>query len=294
MPYGLTLVRSQLFARIPYPTPDFTGQTVIVTGSNTGLGLEAARHLVRLGAKVILGVRTLSKGEAAAADILRSCNVSASHIAVWQLDMSHHGSIQAFAKRASTLEQLDAVILNAGVLHMDWSEINGVESHIAVNVIGTALLELLILPVLQHSARKTGKRGRMTVVGSDTMYTARPEDLLTPDPILDKLNTKGAINASPYYPMSKLLMFYMNRRIASDHPVDGRSNVIITVMTPGACVSDIFRDEVSLLQKIVMTIGSKLFARTTEVGGRTLVDAIKPEMAPIAHGKFLMDCIITE
>lgn len=57
---------SQLFVRIPYPTRDFTNETVIVTGANAGLGLEAARHFTRLNAaKVILAVRSISKGEAA-------------------------------------------------------------------------------------------------------------------------------------------------------------------------------------------------------------------------------------
>jgi retinol dehydrogenase-12 len=40
----------QQFTSLPYPTQNFTGKTVIVTGSNTGLGKEAARHIARLGA----------------------------------------------------------------------------------------------------------------------------------------------------------------------------------------------------------------------------------------------------
>jgi NAD(P)-dependent dehydrogenase (short-subunit alcohol dehydrogenase family) len=73
MGFMFDFLKSQLFFRLPYPTSNFGGQTVVVTGSNTGLGLEAARHIVRLGAdKVILAVRNTSKGEAAAQDILAS------------------------------------------------------------------------------------------------------------------------------------------------------------------------------------------------------------------------------
>jgi retinol dehydrogenase 12 len=62
MVYFLDLLYSQLLVKIPEQTSDFTNQTVIVTGSNTGLGLEAARLLLRLNAsKVILAVRTISK-----------------------------------------------------------------------------------------------------------------------------------------------------------------------------------------------------------------------------------------
>ena len=45
---SLGFLYSQLFITPSYPTRSFTGETVIVTGSNVGLGYEAARHFVRL------------------------------------------------------------------------------------------------------------------------------------------------------------------------------------------------------------------------------------------------------
>ncbi len=56
--------------QLPWPTTSFAEKTIIVTGANCGLGLEAARHFVRLGArKVVLGYRSVPKGEAAKEDI---------------------------------------------------------------------------------------------------------------------------------------------------------------------------------------------------------------------------------
>lgn len=63
-------LKSQLFYTPQKPEQPYEGKTVIVTGANTSLGLEATRHFVRLGAEtVIITCRTLSKGEAAKKDI---------------------------------------------------------------------------------------------------------------------------------------------------------------------------------------------------------------------------------
>jgi hypothetical protein len=89
--FAITIVKmgflySQLCVRLPYPSQSFNGQTVIVTGSNTGLGLEAARHFTRLGAsKVILAVRSISKGQEAQKSIEQTTH-RLGVCEVWQLD----------------------------------------------------------------------------------------------------------------------------------------------------------------------------------------------------------------
>lgn len=190
-------LQSQLLITLPIPTSDFSNQTVIVTGSNTGLGLEAARHLVRLGAaKVILAVRTTSKGETAKADIIQSCNVPASRVEVWQLDLADSKSIIGFAKRAETLERLDAAVLNAGILTSKWSVVNGLESTIAVNVVGSLLLGHLLLPTMRRSAAKTGLRGRLSFVGSDLQAMAQFKEAEKPGALMEILSDESLANMS--------------------------------------------------------------------------------------------------
>lgn len=63
-------------------------------------------------------------------------------------------------------------------------------------------------------------------------------------------------------------------------------------MSPGACKTDLFRDDVSVIVRAILNLVVNMVARTTEVGGRTLVDAVKPDLGVETHGKFLMDCTV--
>lgn len=158
-------IRAQL-QPIPYPTSTFTGQTVIITGSNSGLGLEAARHFLRLGvSKLILAVRSIQKGEAAKASLEASSDRN-NVIEVWLLDMLNYESILAFVSRCNTLDRLDVVVANAGVLKNTYEESGGTEITIKVNVIATFLLAIALFPALRKSTALTGHTGRIVVTSS--------------------------------------------------------------------------------------------------------------------------------
>ena len=116
MSFFLSFFYRHLFWSPPKPITSFEGKTVIFTGANTGLGKGAIRWLVTLGAQVIMAVRNLTKGEAAAADIRSNTRCAPDAIKVWQLDMSSYSSVVTFAERAKTeLPRLDALLANAGV-----------------------------------------------------------------------------------------------------------------------------------------------------------------------------------
>jgi NAD(P)-dependent dehydrogenase (short-subunit alcohol dehydrogenase family) len=88
----------------------------IVTGTNTGLGFEAAKHLVALGAaKVIMGVRIVNAGETAKAQ--SEVETGKANVAeVWTLDLTSYDSVKAFIKRVvAELDGIDALIENTGL-----------------------------------------------------------------------------------------------------------------------------------------------------------------------------------
>jgi NAD(P)-dependent dehydrogenase (short-subunit alcohol dehydrogenase family) len=188
-PWHLTIFNwlSSQFTTLPYPTRSWAGKTVVVTGANSAMGLEAARHFARLGADlVVLGVRSVERGEAARADILRTTGRPQESVQAWEVDLASHASVRAFAARAR--EELagrgggglDVVVGNAGVLLHEYATApdgGGDEMTIAVNVVGTLLLGVLLLPLLREtSVRKGGAETVLTTTGSFMHYiTAFPE-----------------------------------------------------------------------------------------------------------------------
>ena len=104
-----------------------------MTGANTGLGKEAARHFVRLRAsKVILACRSVVKGEEAKRDI-ESTTRCTGVLEVWPLDLADYESIKSFATRAEGLERLDVVLENAGVNTKSFKLVAGNEMNVAVS-----------------------------------------------------------------------------------------------------------------------------------------------------------------
>lgn len=118
--------------------PSFTGRSVVVTGANSGLGLITARELARVGAKVIVAVRNLDKGTAAAA------TMTGGTVEVRKLDLQDLASVHEFA---DTVETVDVLVNNAGIMAVPLSRTaDGFESQIGTNHLGHFALTNLLLP----------------------------------------------------------------------------------------------------------------------------------------------------
>lgn len=119
LPWLLALLHDRLRPP-PSPSPThLTHQTILITGSNTGVGFAAALKLVQLNAaRVILAVRSIEKGEDAKAKIERVTGREGV-VEVWECDMGDYGSLRGFVERMEReVEGLGVVVLNAGVARM--------------------------------------------------------------------------------------------------------------------------------------------------------------------------------
>jgi NAD(P)-dependent dehydrogenase (short-subunit alcohol dehydrogenase family) len=128
--------------------PDLHGRIFVVTGGNSGIGLEAVRELSRRGARVLLACRDLRRGQAALADILR--DVPAASVEETELDLASLASVRTFAARFSErFERLDALVNNAGVMAIPRRETaDGFEMQLGTNHLGHFALTGLLLPRL--------------------------------------------------------------------------------------------------------------------------------------------------
>lgn len=115
--------------------------------------------------KVILGCRSVGKGDAAKTDIEETTKRK-DVIEVWQVDLTSYESVKQFCARTRTLERLDAVVENAGLATPKFHEFEGMESTITVNGISTFLMALLLLPKLREHA-ESHVIPRLIIVASD-------------------------------------------------------------------------------------------------------------------------------
>ncbi|KAL8965689.1 MAG: hypothetical protein Q9183_003730 [Haloplaca sp. 2 TL-2023] len=163
----------QLLVSLPVPKTRFDGKTIIVTGSNVGLGLEAARHFGRLGAaRVILAVRDTEKGDTAKKSIDQTLRRSPSPVSVWQLDLSSYDSVKDFAARVDNeLDRVDVVCANAGIATGIFRITEQDESTITTNVVSTFLLAFLLLPKLKETARRFNTHPTLTITSSEVVST---------------------------------------------------------------------------------------------------------------------------
>jgi NAD(P)-dependent dehydrogenase (short-subunit alcohol dehydrogenase family) len=132
--------------------PDQSGRTAVVTGANTGLGLETAAVLAASGATVVLAVRNTDKGGAARATILE--RHPGADVSVQELDLSALSSVRAAAADlVEGHERIDLLINNAGVMYTPKSTTaDGFELQMGTNHLGHFALTGLLLPRLLETA----------------------------------------------------------------------------------------------------------------------------------------------
>jgi NAD(P)-dependent dehydrogenase (short-subunit alcohol dehydrogenase family) len=209
--------------------PDQSGRVVVVTGSNTGLGLDTARVLAERGAQVVLAVRNVDKGEAACGKIRQS--VPDAEVSTQLLDLGSLESVRtASAELRAAHPRVDLLINNAAVAFPPKTTTpDGFELQFATNHLGHFALTGLLL------------ENMLGVDGARVVVVASLDHKLGGAIHFDDLQWERRYSSALAYAQSKLanLMFcyeFHRRLVKSGAP-------LMTVAAhPGYTKSDLFRN----------------------------------------------------
>jgi NAD(P)-dependent dehydrogenase (short-subunit alcohol dehydrogenase family) len=236
--------------------PDLTGKVAIVTGANSGLGLEASRVLARVGAHVVMAVRSVARGSAAAGEIRAGApEVS---LAVTPLDLADLASVRSFAEGfLAAHDRLDMLLNNAGVMGIPYRKTSdGFEMQFGTNYLGHFALTGLLMPLLLKTP------GARVVTVSSSMHTIGRIRF-------DDLNGERSYGKWRAYAQSKLadllFAYELQRRL-----VAAGSSVISVAAHPGYAATNLQRVgpqmEGSRIAIRFIPVGSRLFAQSAAMG----------------------------
>jgi NAD(P)-dependent dehydrogenase (short-subunit alcohol dehydrogenase family) len=217
---------------------NLTGQRALVTGANSGLGLETAIVLAKLGASVALACRSPAKCRAAADDV-RSTAAHGADVSTWTLDTSSLASVRAFAADflAASDAPLDMFFQNAGVASAGvWAagsptlplSVDGIEAVFAANHVGHALLYGLL-----EARLRAAPVARVVLTSSashfDTYSYGVATDLAT---LNSPLERSGAAILNPYG-QSKLVQILWAQEATRRLALENVSSVYVNALHPG-------------------------------------------------------------
>lgn len=223
--------------------PDQTGRTVLVTGANSGLGLRTAQVLAAKGAHVIMGCRSVQRGEAARRTVQGSAEVL-------ELDLADLGAVRAAAEK---VESLDVLINNAGIMAVPYGRTaDGFERQFGTNHLGHAALTWLLLPALRQ------RPGARVVTVASLAHQYGRMDFDDPNWERRSYSYRGS------YGQSKLANILFARELERRSP-----EVTSIAAHPGVTVTDLTNNMAAAHNSLLLRIGgriSHLFSQSVEMG----------------------------
>ncbi|KAJ3785145.1 hypothetical protein GGU10DRAFT_313593 [Lentinula aff. detonsa] len=261
---------------------DLTGKVVVVTGANTGLGFEAAKHFAQMNPKkVILACRSEEKGEQAVQKIVRTGYMRAE---VWLLDLSSFDSVQAFADRFEKEGggRLDILVENAAVAPLESYQKtkDGYMTTIQVNALAPSFHSLLMLPHMIRTAQEHPETNpRIVFVSSglhesSTLSTDISREILAKPNFIDALSSLEYFNqmwSAVHTDNSSVLNIFFARALQTR--LSKFCPIVVNSVDPGYCISDLRRSIVSGPRGWLFWLMDRLVAYSSEEGSRSLIHA---------------------
>ncbi len=248
---------------------DLSGKTFLVTGCNSGLGLETSRVLLKRGATVVGAARTEDKAREALAplggkSIPVACELSE--------PASVRAAVVAVAERAP---RLDGLIANAGIMALPERHLKyGYELQFFTNHIGHFMLVTGLLGHLTPAAR-------LVILSSSAHQRTYPEGIR-----FDDLAAERGYTAWGAYGQSKLANMLFARELARRLPAGQTVNAV----HPGVIATNLSRHMSSFVQATFSGLGNLFFLKSAPQGAATQCFVAVNEGAAGISGEYWADC----
>lgn len=261
---------------------DLSERVYVVTGANSGVGLETARQLVKQGATVVMACRRVEAGEEAAADF--ATGEGAGTVQVMALDLGSLASVRAFAAAfAERHARLDALVCNAGLVSGTRKETaDGFEMMFGVNHLGHYLLTELLLPTLRASAPSR-------VVCLSSCVSALSTAAIDFDDLQFEARDWG--NGTPCYGSSKLANAVHARILARRMQTEGADVTAVSVH-PGWARSQLAAGMMPLwIQNVLLVPFSSLLTMMTSYdAAQPTLHCLLADDVPAHAGEYYSQC----
>jgi len=244
-------------------------KVVIITGSNKGIGKEAAKQIAKLGAKVYMACRSLDSANEAREEIVNETKNQ--NVFVRHLDLASTDSIINFLEQFKKEEpKLDVLINNAGL----WTKTKmltdiNVEQTFAVNVLGHQFLTQLLLDELKNAAPSR-------IINTASHFAG---GLDINDINFDKRSYNETLAYKQTKQANRMLTREWARRIEKD-------NVSVYSMTPGFIPdTELFREQ-NIAGKLLLKMFALIEGRTIKEGADTIVWLASSDKIDGSNGGF--------
>jgi NAD(P)-dependent dehydrogenase (short-subunit alcohol dehydrogenase family) len=258
---------------------DLTGKYALVTGANTGLGMETSRVLALRGASVTMACRDRAKAELSRAKIIGESAgaIRDDQLDILELDLNSLDSIRESAKLFMAFNRpLHLLINNAGIMiPMVRRTDDGFEAHLGINHLGHFLLTNLLLDALVKA-----KGARVVCVSSGAMGMASLK------PGFDDINwQRRKFSGMKSYGDSKLMNCMFARELSKRYQSQG---IVANALHPGVIATELARDQSPLF--MALGIFALPFMKSVAQGAATSVLlATSPDYAD-RGGLYLGNC----
>ncbi len=253
---------------------DLSGQTFLVTGSNSGLGLETVRVLLMRGAKVIAAARTADKARSATQSL-------GGDVVPLACELSEPESVRAAVKAVQDGGHvLAAIIANAGIMALPERKVaHGIELQLFTNHVGHFMLVCGLLHQLADD-------GRVVVLSSAAHKSTYREGIRFDDLDAAKRYTPWAA-----YGQSKLANLLFVRELATRLPKPGQT---ANAVHPGVIATNLGRHMGKVGMGLFNTVGPILVLKSIGAGAATQTYvAVHPDAAKV-NGEYWSHCNIEE